>query len=205
MGEVKKSYSKLIILLAVLVVVLAGVYVLLFTPSLANDLRIIKIRNGYVNILEKVVDCLNLSEFDNFVYLRSPIRVLSKQVGGDEYYYSLRGRMEKIEAERGVVYLRCSDGKLYGFRVQMKPDYAHEWVRLVGVEYKVDKMVKTNFVFNATDMSRSGEKDTLYDSKQIYSVIWQDKRLLSEILAAYKQNPLEAINATVEQVRYISR
>lgn len=95
MGEVKKGYSKLIILLAILVAGFASLYTLLFAPYLANDLRIIKIRNGYVNTLEKMVDCLKLSEFDNYVYLRSPIRVLSKLAVGGNDYNSLRRSMRE--------------------------------------------------------------------------------------------------------------
>jgi len=204
MYEVRQGYSKLIVFLTVLLVCI-GVYVVLYANIVANNSRFVMIRNGYVNTVERVMNVLGLPEVDYYVYLRSPIRVLSKVVGRDEYYYSLRGKVEKVDRMRGIIYLRCSDGNLYGFTVEKVENQDPDWLEMFAVQFEGTKTVPVKFIFNVENVAMSGEKDKFFDSSQIYTVVWGDRRLLVDILSAYRHNVVEPINLSMEQIYHVSR
>ena len=204
MNTTLRQYNKPIISI-IIGLFFFGIYFLMFTVSIANDNRVLKIRNKYVDLMEQLTDALRLPVRDNYFYLRQPFRILSKQNGGDSYYYSFRGKIEKIELDTGLVYMRCSDNNLYVFNLEVRQDELEGWIKLIGSTYQVDRMIKTNFIFYEADLSQSIERDVFYSLTTIYTVVWTDKRSMRELIDARKKNPFESINTDVTQIRYISR
>jgi len=190
----KKGWKILIVMLVVLVIVGSGVYFLLFSPRLANDARLMKLRYQYSQAV---------SEAD----VLTPEIMVSNEDPETKglYWYYVNGKVERVSADS--LYLRVKGGGLYRFFVdwkQMGNGYVQHAVRNIK-NWKTNEFEWGWVTFNTEDLHKSGDLNhEAYDPDQEYRIVWSDNRTLSEIIAMHKANPDEIMN-TNKQMKYLFR
>jgi hypothetical protein len=188
MGNVFKKF--VIVNTALVSIIGVAVYLIIFSPQIANKYQIIQIRHGYERVVVELRNWLRLPMADHCSKMATPIRVLTGLGEEGGFRYSLQGRLEAIDSKGSMVTLLCSNGKSYTFIVELKPGTEQGKVVIVGVSDEGTGRRKNKWVFSVRD------KD--YDQSQIYDMVWEDSRTLAQILSEHKQNPSEAINKNAE-------
>ena len=183
--------------IAIIGVVGVLVYLVVFSPQLANKDQFITLRYNYGDYVKSARRLLKLPVTDHSGIIGTPIQVLVNLGDGSGYRYSMQGRLEAIDSEGSLMTLLCSNGKRYTFVVELKPATEQGKVEIVGTSDEGAGRRKNKWVLSTSD----GQ----YDQSHIYDMVWEDSRTLAQILFEHKQNPSEAINKNAGDRAEVSR
>lgn len=171
----------ILVLLAFFVLTLT-IYSLLFSVILANQPGIVNLRRIYADFTDKVriKSGVSLEDFDNYTYLRSPIRVFGINKPDGEYNYGFIGKLEKVDQTTNQLIFDCCNNQRYVFNAIMIP------VPNETTKTRVADIPNTEIVLD----SNSGEN-------RKFLLVWKDKITLQQILNKYKASPQVPINGMV--------
>lgn len=158
------------------------IYNLLFSEIFANYSNIIKLRRSYAEFTDKIriQFGVKLDNFDNYTYLKSPIRIFGINKSDNEYNYGFIGKLENVDLTKGQIYLKCCNNQTYVFNIFLAP------VPSESTKVMVDNIPTNNIEF-----------DINADTNRKFLLIWKDKRTLKQILNTYRSDSLKPINTDV--------
>lgn len=165
----------------------SAVYLLLFSISLANIDGIIRLRMQYYRIADKIRVGIGIpnSKVDNYSYIKSPIRVFGTDKSDGDYIYGFIGKLEDISLDESQITLSCCGEKKYIFKVEMEPSQEYS-----GSVTFVNMPTQTAIIIDPINFSSEKGRQ--------FSLIWNDKRKLAEILKEHNVKPSEALNSNSE-------
>ena len=188
-----KGYRILLVLVVVLALAISIFWLLISSSLFANHGLGINSRLRFIQTIQ------SLGIFNLAYPLSHPIFVSLK--GNDSYSYQVMGKFYSYEVERGVIYLKNSQGRVWGFYVNMPniKNKTNEFVDILAYS-PIDQYASySRYVYkNDFDIllllnvdSRYPQKtDLAIDNNDTLSITWTDDRLVRSI----KQDDGEIIN-----------
>lgn len=171
----------LFFLIGFLLIILV-IYNLLFSEIFANYSNIIKLRRSYAEFTDKIriQFGVKLDNFDNYTYLKSPIRIFGINKSDNEYNYGFIGKLENVDLTKGQIHLKCCNNQTYVFNIFLTP-----------VPGESTKVIVDNIPTNNIEF------DINADTNRKFLLVWKDKRTLTQILNTYRSDSLKPINTDV--------
>ena len=181
-----KRWVLLIVVLVITIFIIVA-RLILYHPGYANYPRMMELRNLYQNTyfnLRGMVD-----NQDKLPRYKAPY-VLNAQPWADRYAYTFYGWFERFDVERGGIVLRGDDGKVYVFRLSA---------------------ASARDVALPADHSYTPSQDTIlldgtpFTTESRVRIIWDDRRMMDEILDKYQRSPEEPLNSESERMFFFTK
>lgn len=146
------------------------------------------IRNRYIVFVNKVASDYNLHQNNDYCsYYLPPIRPLFIIKNDGRYLYEFIGRYEKVDEPNRLIYFKCSNNKLYSFKVDtLKLDYQNSTVEVV-----YNNNEKNNSIVIPIDNTKSLNK---------YHLLFASNKTLGQILSAHGTNKNAFLNDESEEI-----
>lgn len=179
-----KSKLSLILKFFVLIAASIGVgWYLLNGVGIANLKPVMKARQFYYF---KLPSSLHLKT-SRLPFSLLPVQTVKvRQAETNLYVYAFFGKFEKIDADKGILYLKDKNGLVYGFKYFISSPSRLEYYQTVD-----DRQVLNSLNLVPVD---SFSREESFNAGDILLIYWADERTLGEIMDFAQNDPEKLLN-----------
>ena len=185
-SKIGSIVNTLILTLVSVSLIVVVFWALFYSVLLANFSFVIRARATYQDIYWGALSLIATPSktFPPF----EPIYTIESQNWSDGYLYTLLGKYDNIDPERGLVAVRGYDGKIYTFKTTKK--------------FQGEGFVESDLAPESDIVSLGG---TAFSNQSQITVRWDDKRTLYQLMQDYNKNPSEPLNINSLKYFYFRR